>query len=259
MGKVYQLIHIKNVSGIMNKIGFGFLCFGDEIYFKGTVDKIKNLTHRYPIFVLTEKPEVFQNFNVHTIKYDREKFSYSDKMLLIKHTFEYDLDYLIIIDSDSDIIGYEWLNFIDKYQFKYGITYVDTLRNHVTKKHFINELNLQTNEWYDYYKLANHILPDFDKNELIWEYFLIINKNEFNVNEFFEIYGKLQQIRENIDITMNKNIIGAGEGISLMVSCKKTGIPIQYDDTLSNEIKKYIKPILRRYTPKNKLPKWMTE
>jgi hypothetical protein len=243
----------------MNKIGFGFLCFGDEIYFKGTIDKIKNLSHRYPIFILTEKPDRFENFNVNIIKYDRKKFSYSDKMLLVKHLFDFDLDFLIIIDSDSDVVGYEWLNFIDRYDFKSGVTYIDTLQNHVTKKKFINELNLQTNEWYDYYIHANHIVPNFDQHELIWEYFLIINKNEFEVNNFFEIYNQLQEIRENIDVRMNKKIVGAGEGISLMVSCKKTGIPIQYDDILSTEIKKYIKPILRRYTPKNKLPKWMNQ
>ena len=45
---------------IMNKIGFGIFCFGDEFYFNGTLDKIKDiLDNGYHCHILTDNVEFF--------------------------------------------------------------------------------------------------------------------------------------------------------------------------------------------------------
>ena len=45
----------------MNDIGFGIFCFGKNYYYRGTFEKIdKILEEGYPIYVLTESPEIFE-------------------------------------------------------------------------------------------------------------------------------------------------------------------------------------------------------
>lgn len=244
----------------INNIGFGFLCFGDEYYFKGTKEKIITLIELgFMCYVMTDKPDYFKNFNIFLIKYDRQNKSYSDKINIIKNMFFERHNIGVIIDSDSDIIGYEWVNFIKDYNFKSGITYIDTLNNHVIKKKYISDLNLKSNEWKEYYDLSSTLHSGFENNDLIWEYVIIFNKVEFNMGNFFETYNILQKMREKIDISMNKKVLGAGEGISLTISCLKNNIPLQFDENLSKILKKEIKPISKYYTPKSKLPKWMNQ
>jgi hypothetical protein len=244
----------------INDIGFGFLCFGDKLYFKGTVEKITKLSNLgYTCYVLTDKPQYFKHYDSINIKYDRGVYSYYDKITLIKHIFEEQHDIIIIIDSDSDILDYNWLNFISDYNFKEGVTYIDTLSNHISKKKYIKDLNLNSNEWYEYTDYARTLVNNFDEYDLIWEYVLIFNKNGFDLELFFSTFSKLQIVKESKDIRMNKKIIGAGEGISLTISCIKNNISLQFDTLVSNELCKEIKPISIHYTPKNKLPKWMNQ
>ncbi len=71
----------------MNNIGFGILCFGDDYYFKGTKEKIKELISLdYSVYIITDKPNEFQNSNdlINIIHYDRQVKSYHYKMLFQK-------------------------------------------------------------------------------------------------------------------------------------------------------------------------------
>lgn len=75
----------------MNNIGFGILCFGDDYYFKGTKEKIKELISlNYPVYIITDKANKFQTSNelIHIINYDRQIKSYHDKMLLPKYILQ---------------------------------------------------------------------------------------------------------------------------------------------------------------------------
>lgn len=244
----------------INNIGFGFLCFGDNLYFRGTEEKIIKLTEMgFTCYILTDNPSYFKNHNVYLINYKKELKSYSDKISIIKNMFFEKHNIGIIIDSDSNVISYGWVEFIKNYNFKKGISYIDTLSNHRSKKKYINQLNLNSNEWKQYYELGSSIYENFENNDLIWEYVLVFNKEGFKMSYFFETYSKLQKIRETIDVSMGKKILGAGEGISLTISCLKNEIPLQFDEELSNVLKKEIKPISLRYTPKNEWPTWMKE
>jgi hypothetical protein len=243
-----------------NNIGFGFLCFGNKIYYKGTEEKIIKLSNLgYTCYILTDEPEYFKHYDTINIKYNRGVYSYYDKVTLINIIFEKSHNIAVIIDSDSDIVGYDWVNFISDYEFKDGVTYIDTLVNHISNKKHIKELNLISNEWVEYTNYAKSLLNNFEEYELIWEYVLIFNKDGFNIKKFFETYSKLQIVKESTDIRMNKKIIGAGEGISILISCIKNNIPLQLDQIISNELRKEIRPISSHYTPKNKLPIWMRQ
>ena len=44
----------------MNNIGFGIFCFGEEYYYKGTVEKINNILNGgYHCYILTENTDFF--------------------------------------------------------------------------------------------------------------------------------------------------------------------------------------------------------
>mgnify|MGYP000129374598 FL=1 len=77
----------------MNNIGFGIFCFGEEYYFNGTFDKIRNILNEgYHCYILTDTPEKFttkySSSLLHIIQYDRTFKSYADKMILPKYILD---------------------------------------------------------------------------------------------------------------------------------------------------------------------------
>lgn len=243
------------------KIGFGIFCFGEEHYFKGTINKInKILNGGFECYILTDNPEYFHkkyfSSYLHTISYDKRNPSYHDKMILPIHVLKHH-DICILIDADCDIIDNTFLNDIRKYEFKNGITYIDTLINHISKKEFVRDMNLNTNEWVHYNNYLNLIYPEYNNLELIWEYFLVINKNGFNQDRFYKTYEKLQLTKDFSDLYHNKEVTGAGEGISIQISSILSETPIKRDEELYEILKNKIRSISKRYTPKHLWPNWM--
>ena len=48
---------------IKKKIGIGIFCFGDDYYFKGTLEKIQHiLNYGFSCFILTDEPDYFENY-----------------------------------------------------------------------------------------------------------------------------------------------------------------------------------------------------
>jgi hypothetical protein len=93
--------------------------------------------------------------------------------------------------------------------------------------------------------------------ETMWEYFLVINKNGFNLDSFYYYYEKLQIAKEFSDAELKKEVNGAGEGISIQVSCKLSNIDIQRDTKLHDILKSKITSLSRVYTPRHLWPEWM--
>ena len=246
----------------MNNIGFGIFCFGEEYYFKGAIEKIKNILDKgYHCYILTDTPEYFNtkysSSLLHVIQYDRKFKSYSDKMILPKYILR-NHNICILIDADTHITDYTFLNELKKYDFKFGVSYVETLLNHKSKREFVKELVDPTNpEWKPYVDYTQKIYPNYGELETIWEYFLVINKTGFDETNFYHHYEKLQIAKEYCDISMGKEINGAGEGISIQVSSKLSQTEIQRDVSLYEIVKDNMVSISRRYTPRELWPNWM--
>lgn len=245
----------------MNNIGFGIFCFGEDYYFKGTYDKINHiLNNGYHCYILTDTPENFrkkytESF-VHLIPYTRTFKSYADKMILPKHILE-NHDICILLDADTHVTDFSFLKNLKDYNFKYGISYVDTLKNHSMKKEYVKQLDMSHIEWQSYKLYLDKIYPNYNDLKLIWEYFLVINKNGFNQKRFYHYFERLQLVKECCDLQLNKEVNGAGEGISIQVSANLSETDIDIDLSLYEMIKDKMISVSRRHTPRNLWPEWM--
>ena len=243
----------------MNNIGFGIFCFGEDYYFRGTKEKIKQLLDvELSVYVLTDKPEEFTLFpQVTIIRYDRHLKSYSDKMILPKYILK-NHDICILLDADTHVTDYSFLESLKTYKFKNGITYIDTLLNHSAKKGIVKDLVNETNhEWKTYVEYAAKLYPPFFNFETMWEYFLVIIKDGFDSDSFYYYYEKLQLVKEYSDLPLKKEISGAGEGISIQISCKSANMEIQRDMDLYKLLEGKMLSISRRHTPRHLWPNWM--
>lgn len=246
----------------MNNIGFGIFCFGEDYYYKGTYDKIRHiLDEGYHCYILTDTPEKFttkySSSFLHVIQYDRHFKSYADKMILPKYILKKH-DISILLDADTHVTDFSFLKDFKTYKFKDGISYIDTLLNHKSKREFVKDLIQPTQiEWKHYYEYAENIYPNFGELETMWEYFLVINKNGFNLKNFYNYYEELQIMKEYCDVPMNKEVNGAGEGISIQISSKLSDTIVERDLILYEMLKDKMISVSRRYTPKELWPDWM--
>ena len=245
----------------MNNIGIGIFCFGEDYYYKGTDDKINHFIGQdLHCYILTDNVEYFKNRYasniVHPIFYNRTFKSYHDKMILPKYILK-NHDYCLLIDADTHVTDYSFIDKLKTFEFKNGISYVDTLLNHKAKREFVKDLITDSTEWSSYKTYAEKIYPPFFNFETIWEYFLIINKIGFNESQFYNQYDKLQIAKEFCDLTMNKQINGAGEGISINIASKLSNTQIQKDLDLFELVKDKMISVSRRHTPRELWPNWM--
>jgi len=242
----------------MNNIGVGIFCFGKDYYFRGTKDKINELKKQnISVYVLTDNVKSFvSESNVTIIKYDRHLKSYSDKMKLPKYILK-NHDYCILLDADTHIKDYTIFTDLQSYKFNKGVTYIDTLLNHSAKKQFVKDLiNTSHPEWKTYNDYLVKVYPNYINFETMWEYFLVINKDGFDEESFYYYYEKLQVVKEFSDVELKKEVSGAGEGISIQVSCKLANIDVQKDEVLYELLKDRMISI-SKHTPQHLWPKWM--
>lgn len=228
-------------------IGIGILCFGNDKYFEGTTQKIKHILNEgFIAYVLTDNTQYFDerfssNF-VKCIPYLKSLKSYHDKLVLVKHMMKYH-EISIILDADIEVLDWSFLRDLKTYQFKYGITYLETLKRQYEGKEWVKNVVLDHGEWNSYKRYVEKVYPTYGEHETIWEYLLIFNKIGFNYNRFFEHYEKLQLCKDFSDLEMGKSVGGAGEGVSVMVSSKLSGTDIQRDDQLFTIITDKINPL----------------
>ncbi len=231
----------------MNNFGLGIMCFGKEEYFVDTKIKLKELIKsNISCYILTDNPNYFSEFNVNIILYDRKIKSYHDKILLMKHITKLH-DICVLLDADVSIIDNSYLDVLKNYEFKNGITYIDTLFNHPAKKRYIKDISMNPEniDWYNYRKYVEKIYPQYGELETIYEYFLVINKKSVS-DIFYKTYEKLQTVKESCDITSyDNNVIGAGEGLSLQISANVSNTEIRKDEQLFEILKSKIKNVNR--------------
>lgn len=244
----------------MDHIGFGMMCFGKEVYFKGTQEKIKNLLDRgYSCYVLTDDTDFFlKKFwgrSLHLIPYNRNYKSFYDKISLIK-TIHGKHDIAILLDADLHVIDYNLFDRLEKYDFNEGVSYVDTLLNHSGKFKTVGDIPMEGDEWLEYGKYVTQLYPNIKDVETLWEYFIVFNKKGFDSEKFFNTYEKLQVVKEFCDVKLEKEVSGAGEGISISVSCLVNDIPIQKDNRLVSLTTNTLKPITR-HTPTSEIPNYL--
>ena len=63
-------------------------------------------------------------------------------------------------------------------------------------------------------------------------------------------------VKEYCDVKLNKDVSGAGEGISVSVSCLVNNIPISKDLRLVTLAQNTLKPITR-HTPTMEIPRYL--
>lgn len=143
----------------------------------------------------------------------------------------------ILIDADTEILDYTFLDDLKSYPFKEGISYIDTLVNHPIKKEYVNEMDLTQHEWIHYKNYIDIMYPTYNELEMLWEYFIVINKDGFNQEHFFNIYEKLQVAKEYCGLINGGKIIASGEGISITISSKLSSTNIEKDDNLRITLK----------------------
>jgi hypothetical protein len=214
----------------MNNIGIGIFCFGEDYYLNGAKEKIEHIKeYGLSCYILTDRPDLF---DVDTIPYNRSFHSYHDKLLLSKHIL-IKHDICILIDADIYIKDYSFLDTLKNYNFKNGVTYINTLLNHSYNKELVRDLKLLE----PYKTHIKSICSESDDFETIWEYFLVFNKKGFNFKGFFDEYEKLQIVKEYSDINIPKKVKGSNEGVSISVSSFLSKTEIQKDVTLFDMIK----------------------
>lgn len=245
----------------MENIGFGIMCFGEEKYFRGTIEKLHRLTELgFPCYLLTDDPgRFFTRFwgrGVDIIPYNRSYKSYYDKVDLVKNIHDRHHDIAILLDADLHIEHYGIFEKLRQYDFKEGVSYIDTLWNHTAKFKTIGDIPMEADEWSEYKKYITEVYPNIFNIETMWEYFIVFNKNGFKSKEFFNDYEKLQVVKEFCDVKLNKDVSGAGEGISISLSCLKNDIPISLDKRLETLTKNVLKPITR-HTPTKNIPNYL--
>lgn len=225
----------------MNEIGFGIMCFGDDHYYQMANEKLNEIIDfGYDCYALTDNRNLIHNKMVNIIPYVKSYRSYHDKLILPKHILK-EHQISILIDADTQIKDYTFLRDLKRYQFKKGISYIETLLNHRAKKEFVKDFNLPDEQWGEYKRFAKEIYPNYEELETIWEYFMVINRDGFNYEGFYEIFEKLQLTKDFCDLRLKRKVNGAGEGISTMISAILSNTQIQRDDDLYNLLKKYIK------------------
>jgi hypothetical protein len=236
----------------MNNIGIGMMCFGDDYYFQRIESKLNEFKERkIECHILTDKPNKFFGLtdysNINIIPYDRLIKSYHDKIILVKEIFKYH-NVAILIDADTFILDYSFIDDLTNYTYKKGISYVESLLSHKIKKEFIKDIqmNPENIDWFNYRMYIQKIYPQYGDLETIYEYFLVFNKDGLKDN-FFQNYEKLQVIKESCDvISGRKTVVGSAEGVSIHVSAKITDTQIQRDNDLCVLIKNKIENINRK-------------
>jgi len=219
----------------MNKIVIGIMCFGEDYYFSHIKSKLNQFKDRkITCLILTDKPDEFVGYsNVYTILYTRKLKSYHDKMLLVKKILDWN-DICVLMDADLLIKDYSIIDTLQNYQFKKGITYINTLKNHRCKFEYVKDIqmNPENIDWYNYRKYVENIYPQYNDLETIYEYFMVFNKDGFN-DDFYSTYEKLQVLKEACELMSKERLIhGGAEGISIHVSAKVTNTQIQRDEDL---------------------------
>lgn len=198
-------------------------------YHEKTIKLINDISNVIDVrfIILTDDVEKF-NFSdrITTIKYEKEKFSFHDKKLLFKEGFK-NYDHVVLMDADHGVRDVNFLNEITDLDLEPGI-YPQILWKYPADcsfdKFILGKVDrvpygIEYKEFCDSSSLLT------DGVILFQESFLIIRKDE-RIVKFLETWDMLSDFCDKKDTERNQYILGYGEGYSIGVAIRNSGLPI---------------------------------
>lgn len=215
---------------------------------KDYVDKTINLIKQtnshvdFNFLVLTNSPNSFSIFsNVEIIVYNKNIFSYHDKRLLLDMAFN-KFQYAILMDADHSLRDVNSLCEINNIELKPGL-YPQLIWRHPIDCSFDNFILGNTPRvpyGLEYKSYCESIGLKLDNVLLIQESFIIFSKNQ-NIKTFIDIWDKLAQFCDNKDTERRQSILGYGEGYSIGVAARNSGLLVDDRHPIINEFSKNFK------------------
>jgi|688.fasta_scaffold120745_3 hypothetical protein len=177
--------------------------------------------------ILTDNPDIFKfSDRITTVKYENDRFSFHDKKILFKEGFK-KYEHVILMDADHGLRDVHFLNEITDLDLEPGI-YPQVLWKHPADCSFENFISGKSPrmtyglEFKDFCLESSLLVDDVI---LFQESFLIIRKDE-RINRFMEVWDSLADFCNKKDIERNQHVLGYGEGYSIGVAIRNSGLPI---------------------------------
>jgi hypothetical protein len=217
-----------------NQIGISIFCFDltdGLMHNRYAVELVRELisSNFINIHVLTDRPELFGDFNINTIHYSPKKHSYFDKLTICKEALKH-CNQVLYIDCDSRID----LDLLKTLDIKDGLT-VSKYWHDGGLKEFKDLSQLNTNYFNAIkdYCLENKLHID---NVPLFEDRLFTLSNIENIDRFFEIFFSLKNVFEINDEEFNHYPVGRAEGLAMSIAACNSGIKYDVNDPNLNRL-----------------------
>lgn len=214
-----------------------------ESYIRRTKDLIDQLLLLNTKFViLTNDVDAFKHSNcieqgrIITIKYDRPIFSFHDKRLIFEEGFKYS-DCVLLLDADHVVRENNNLSALEDIPLEPGI-YPQILWKHpcdCSFESFIQGLTPRVPYGLEFKQRCNELGLETDGAILFQESFLLIKKHD-NIDHFLSIWKDLAAFCEQKDIERRQGILGYGEGYSVGMAVKNSGLKLIEDHPAMHQL-----------------------
>ena len=194
------------------KTAFLTFSYGNDDYKKlGLLLSKKFKDNNFTVFVLTDSPDEFSDFN--TIPYNFDKFSYHHKMYGFEYLYNLGYEEVLYIDCDIILFNDDFFKQLPNIQFKDGLTYTrngepKTLNEYITQER-TNNFKLKI----DSLNLNYNNIPSIFEDVL---FFKFNNKTK----SFFEYYYQIMNLKHQSDVEVNWHRYGDQEGYTIAMACE---------------------------------------
>jgi len=174
--------------------------------------------------VLTDLIEDFSSDRITTIKYDKPIFSFHDKRLIFEEGFNLS-DTVLLLDADHIVREVNNLASLEDIPIEPGI-YPQILWKHpcdCSFENFIQGLTPRVPYGLEFKQHCNMLGLETDGSILFQESFLLIKKHD-NIDRFLNVWRNLADFCEQRDRERNQGILGYGEGYSIGVAVRNSGL-----------------------------------
>lgn len=214
-------------------------------YRKRTIQLIEQLAPLNVNFiVLTDKIEDFAFSNrIKTIKYDKPIFSFHDKRIIFEEGFKIS-DCVLLLDADHIVKENNNLATLEDIPIEPGI-YPQILWKHpadCSLECFIQGLTPRVPYGKEFKNRCNELGLETDGAILFQESFLLIKKHD-NIDKFLSIWRDLAAFCEQKDRERHQGILGYGEGYSVGIAVKNSGLNLFENHKIMHQLTKNLKHI----------------
>ncbi len=205
-----------------------FLTFsiGDDSYHDFATQTVNSAINQgYDTFVLTDKPDLYPNSK--TLLYEKEKFSYHDKLDAVEWVYSMGYKQILYLDADIIVNDIVFFNDVKKIEFNDGINYTRSgipkdLESHLNEKHLSNYRT----------KLDENFKLNYSEIPSIFEDIFVFNFEKVDPSQFFKYFKKLRDLKHESDIQTDNQRYGDQEGYSISIASKLSLMPCQISDSL---------------------------